>query len=168
MSWNASSKNRRSTLVVDASSDLSWFGRTKAAIQGNVLLVSEAAGAAVCAVSVPLAAVTGKFYLAALVSLFGLGCSLRFVRLRKKLRQPDGIPIELQKSIPAWVTPVVGVLSAIEVALLVEATRLPVRVDQPGFETTSWWWVLAGFVVLFWLQRGWLVDRLFTNARSSN
>ena len=35
-----------------------------------------------------------------------------------------------------------------------------VRADQQGFDTANWWWVLAGFVVLFWLQRGWLGERL--------
>jgi uncharacterized membrane protein YfcA len=139
----------------------------RAAVHGNVLLVAEAVGAAASAVGVPLAAITGKLYLAVLVALFGLGCGLRFVRLRKKLKQPDRVHAALPQATPAWLTPVVGLLSAVEVALLVEATRLPVRADQPGFDTANWWWVLAGFVVLFWMQRGWLCDRLNAKAGSS-
>lgn len=137
-----------------------WMVRTKAAVRGRVLLVVEAAGTLASAVGVPLATVTGRLYLAALVALFGLGCCLRFVRLRQKLRQIDHEAVSVSPSAPVWLTPVVGLLSAVEVAVLVEATRLPVRADQPGFDTANWWWVLAGFVVLFWLQRGWLGERL--------
>jgi uncharacterized membrane protein YfcA len=134
--------------------------RAKAAVRGRVLLVVEAAGALASAVGVPLAAVTGKLYLAALVALFGLGCCLRFVRLRHKLRQIDLEAVAVSPPAPVWLTPVVGLLSAVEVTALVEAARLPVRADQQGFDTANWWWVLAGFVVLFWLQRGWLGERL--------
>ncbi|UJW80427.1 hypothetical protein [Hydrogenophaga sp. SL48] len=139
---------------------MGWLARTKAAVQGRVLLVVEAVGTLASVLGVPLAALTGKAYLAVLVALFGLGCCLRFVRLRQKLRPTDGAPVSMWQSTPAWLTPAVGLLPAIEVALLVEATRLPVRADQPGFDTANWWWVLAGFVVFFWLQRGWLGDRL--------
>jgi uncharacterized membrane protein YfcA len=137
-----------------------WLTRTKAAVQGRVLLVAEVVGTLASAVGVPLAAITGKVYLAALVALFGLGCCLRFFRLKRRLRQTGHTRVSIPPAAPAWLTPAVGLLSAVEVALLVEATRLPVRADQPGFDTANWWWVLAGFVVLFWVQRGWLVERL--------
>lgn len=139
--------------------DPGWLARTKGAVQGHVLLVVEAAGALASVVGVPLVALTGKLYLAALAALFGLGCCLRFVRLRQRLRQTQEAAV-VPPAAPVWLTPVVGLLSAVEVAVLVEATRLPVRADQAGFDTAHWWWVLAGFVVLFWLQRGWLVERL--------
>lgn len=143
-----------------ARTDSGWLVRTKAAVHGRVLLAAEATGTLASALGVPLAVVTGKLYLAALVALFGLGCCLRFVRLRRRLSQAGHEPVRGSPPAPAWLTPVVGLLSAVEVALLVEATRLPVRADQPGFDTANWWWVLAGFVVLFWLQRGWLGERL--------
>jgi hypothetical protein len=168
MTWKLSPRNNRSSLIVETGSKAGWFDRVRETIHGNVLLVAEAAGAAASAVGVPLAAVTGKLYLAVLVALFGLGCGLRFVRLRRKRRQPDRVHVALPHVSRAWLTPVVGLLSAIEVALLVEATRLPVRADQPGFDTANWWWVLAGFAVLFWLQRGWLGDRLHAKARQSH
>ena len=140
--------------------NLGWMARTKASVQGRVLLVVEAAGTLASAVGVPLAALTGKLYLAVLVALFGLGCCLRFVRLRQRLRQTRQEVVADSPPAPVWLTPAVGLLSAVEIAVLVEATRLPVRADQAGFETAHWWWVLAGFAVLFWLQRGWLGERL--------
>ncbi|WP_066152198.1 hypothetical protein [Hydrogenophaga pseudoflava] len=155
-----SPKNSPVSPVAEARRDTGWLARTKVAVQGRVLLVVEAAGALASVVGVPLAALTGKLYLAALVALFGLGCCLRFVRLRQRLRQTRQEAVAVPPSAPVWLTPVVGLLSAVEVAVLVEATRLPVRADQTGFDTAHWWWVLAGFVVLFWLQRGWLGERL--------
>ncbi len=137
-----------------------WMARTKAAVQSRALLVVEAAGTLASVAGAPLAAVTGKLYLAALVALFGLGCGLRFVRLRQSLRQIDHEAGAVSQAAPVWLTPVVGLLSVVEVAVLVEATHLPVRADQAGFDTSHWWWVLAGFGVLFWLQRGWLGARL--------
>lgn len=155
-------KGHPPSLVGGAGQGVGWQARTKAAVQGSLLLVAEAAGTLGSAAGVPLAAATGKVYLAVLLAFFGLGCCLRFVRLRRRLLLPQGhgAAVAQAPSAPAWLTPIVGLLSVAEVALLVEATRLPVRADQPGFETTNWWWVLAGFVVLFWLQRGWLGDRL--------
>lgn len=123
-------------------------------------MVAEAAGAVASVVGAPLAAFTGKLYLAVLVALFGLGCCLRFMRLRQKRRQTGRSPVRALQRPPAWLAPAVGALSAVEVALLVEATRLPVRADQPGFDTANWWWVIAGFILLFGLQRGWMIDRL--------
>ncbi len=145
-----------------------WLARAKATVQGGVLLVAEAAGTLCSAAGVPIAAVTGKVYLAVLLALFGLGCGLRFVRLRRRLLQPPvhGAAVAKAPSAPAWLTPAVGLLSAAEVALLVEATRLPVRADQPGFDTANWWWVLAGLTVLFWVQRGWLGERLVNKPSS--
>lgn len=145
-----------------------WLARAKSTVQGSVLLVAEAAGTLGSAAGVPLAAMTGKVYLAVLLALFGLGCGLRFVRLRRRLLQPHMHVAAVAKapSAPMWLTPAVGLLSAVEVALLVEATRLPVRADQPGFDTTNWWWVLAGLAVLFWVQRGWLGERLVSKPSS--
>lgn len=155
-----SPKNSPTLPVTEDGRGMGWLARTKAAVQGRVLLVAEAAGTLASAVGVPLTALTGKLYLAVLVALFGLGCCLRFVRLRQRLRQTRQEAVAVSSSAPLWLTPVVGLLSAVEVAVLVEATRLPVRADQAGFDTAHWWWVLAGFVVLFWLQRGWLGERL--------
>jgi hypothetical protein len=146
--------------VSAAAPRVGWLARTKATVQGGALLVAEGVGTLASAVGVPIAAVTGKVYLAVLIALFGLGCCLRFVRLRRTLRLPEGGSSPVSLAAPLWLSPAVGLLSAIEVALLVEVTRLPVRADQPGFDTANWWWVLAGFVVLFWVQRGWLGERL--------
>ena len=159
-----SPKNSPAPPVAEAGRNIGWLARKRVAVQGRVLLMVEAAGALASVVGVPLAALTGKLYLAALVALFGLGCCLRFVRLRQRQRQIDHEAFVVSPTVPVWLTPVVGLLSAVEVAVLVEATRLPVRADQPGFDTAHWWWVLAGFVVLFWLQRGWLGERLTSRA----
>jgi hypothetical protein len=136
-----------------------WLVRAKAATQGGVMLAAEAAGAGLSVIAAPLAAVTGRLYIAVLVAAFGLGCGLRFVRLRKKHGQ-SSTPTPCKVTPPAWRTPLLLLVSAMEMALLVEATRWPVRADQPGFEPTNWLWVIVGFAVLFWLQRGWMMDRL--------
>lgn len=160
MKWQLGSRRDRPSSLGAPRASGGWLVRVKAAAQGGLLLLAEVAGATGSAVGVPLAAVTGKVYLAVLVALFGLGCCVRFVRLRRRLRQPARVSEVPPKPVSAWLAPAVGVLSGIEVALLVEATRLPVRADQPGFSTANWWWVLAGFLVLFWLQRSWLRDHL--------
>jgi hypothetical protein len=160
MRGQLSSNEDRQGVIVEAQPPASWIVRVKMAARGGVLLMAEAAGAVASVVGAPLAAFTGKLYLAVLIALFGLGCYLRFVRLRQKRRQTGRSPVQALQRPPAWLAPTVGALSAVEVALLVEATRLPVRADQPGFDTANWWWVIAGFILLFWLQRGWMIDRL--------
>lgn len=160
-------RNASGTTAVSAAPPRSgWLARAKASTQGGVALAAEATGAGLSVIAAPLAAFTGRLYIAVLVAAFGLGCGLRFVRLRQK-RGQGGAPAPRPAPTPVWLTPLVLLVSALEMALLVEATRWPVRADQPGFEASNWWWVLAGFVVLFWLQRGWLGDRLNAKTRAS-
>ncbi len=140
-----------------------WLARAKAATQGGVMLAAEATGAGLSVIAAPLAAFTGRLYIAVLIVAFGLGCGLRFVRLRQK-RGQGGAPAPSPAPTPVWLTPLVLLVSALEMALLVEATRWPVRADQPGFEPTNWLWVIVGFAVLVGLQRGWLMHRLRVGA----
>lgn len=124
-------------------------------------LAVESVGIAGAAVGAPLAAFTGKLILALIIGAFGLGCLLRFVRLRRRNRVTAHQAPELKRwKAPAWLTPSVMAASVFEMAVLVEATRLPVRADQPGFTTDHWWWVIAGFGALVWMQRAWLTDLL--------
>lgn len=157
-------RNASGTTAVSAAPPRSgWLARAKASTQGGVALAAEATGAGLSVIAAPLAAFTGRLYIAVLVAAFGLGCGLRFVRLRQK-RGQGGAPAPRPASTPVWLTPLVLLVSALEMALLVEATRWPVRADQPGFEPANWLWVIVGFAVLVGLQRGWLMQRFRVGA----
>jgi len=51
---------------------------------------------------------------------------------------------------------VAALVSAVEVAVLVEATKLPVRHDQPDFTQANWLLVLLAWGVAYTLQARWL------------
>lgn len=93
-----------------------------------------------------VAAVFGKFVMGVVLGALALG----FV-LRLKVRRPVAAA---DSRVPAWLRPVVATLSAAEAAVLVEATNLPVRFGQEGFQYGHW--ALVGLVVaaLYLLQAG--------------
>ncbi|QTD45425.1 hypothetical protein [Ottowia testudinis] len=102
-------------------------------------------------VGAPVAALLGKLFLAAILGAVALGVFLRFAG-----RQRKGEPAPVKIPTPAWVRALAGLASAIEVALLVEATKLPVRHDQPGFTQANWLLVLLAWGVACALQTSWL------------
>ena len=104
------------------------------ALEGVALLVSASGSAA--------ALVFGKALLAIALGAFAFGA---FLRLSSRRRQST--PLERQG--PAWLAPVTGLVTMIECAVLVEATDLPVRFSQPGFQAYHWLFVLAFMIVAY-------------------
>ena len=82
----------------------------------------------------------GKAMLAVVLFAIALGFFLRLSGRRKLAAEP-------KPSLPSWTRIASGLLAAAECAMLVEATNLPVRFNQPGFEL--WHWVLV--VVALWV-----------------
>ena len=71
-----------------------------------------------------VAMVLGKLFLAVILGAVALGVFLRFAD-----RQRRGAQTPVKIATPAWVQAVAALVSAVEVAVLVEATKLPVRHD---------------------------------------
>lgn len=102
-------------------------------------------------IGAPVAMVLGKLFLAVILGAVALGVFLRFAN-----RQRRGAPTPVKIATPAWVHAVAALASAVEVAVLVEATKLPVRHDQPDFTQANWLLVLLAWGVAYTLQTRWL------------
>lgn len=102
-------------------------------------------------IGAPVAMVLGKLFLAVILGAVALGVFLRFAG-----RQRRGAPTPVKIATPAWVHAVATLASAVEVAVLVEATKLPVRHDQPDFTQANWLLVLLAWGVAYALQTRWL------------
>jgi hypothetical protein len=88
----------------------------------------------------------GKFFAAVLFVLLAVGVLNRFARRRK------GELIGEQRA-PLWVLVTCAILSVIETGVVVEASNLPVRFDQSGFEKSNWLFVVALLLVFFYGQK---------------
>ncbi|HPU09271.1 MAG TPA: hypothetical protein PLS11_14645 [Ottowia sp.] len=102
-------------------------------------------------IGAPVAMVLGKLFLAVILGAVALGVFLRFAD-----RQRRGAQTPVKIATPAWVQAVAALVSAVEVAVLVEATKLPVRHDQPDFTQANWLLVLLAWGVAYTLQARWL------------
>ncbi len=87
----------------------------------------------------------GKLFAAAVLAGVTTGIVLRIAGRRGLPRTSVAPPS------PAW-RALCAALSLVETALLVEASNLPVRVTQPGFEKSNWLLVIAALIVLYVLQ----------------
>ena len=111
-------------------------------------------------IGAPVAAVFGKLFLAVILGAVALGVFLRFAGRRR-----GGAPMPAVVT-PAWVHVLAGLASAIEVAVLVEATKLPVRHDQPDFTQANWLLVLLAWGIAYALQKKWLGAALARSRRA--
>lgn len=118
-----------------------WLG---VAVEG-IALVAAGSGAT-------LAAFLGKALLAALLGGFAFAALMRLSLRRSRVRaSSQGLPSSL------WPRPVAVLLSVIECAALVEAVKLPVRMDQPQFQYSHW--LLVGvFLALAYFAQVRLLD----------
>lgn len=91
------------------------------------------------------AIVFGKFLLAVIIGSVTLGIFLRFAGRRAKRLSPS-------VQTPGWIRPTSAILTVVKSAALVEATDLPVRFSQPGFEAYHWVFVLLFLTVAYRLQ----------------
>lgn len=111
------------------------------------MLVIEGAGFFVSISGAVFAIVLGKLFAAAVLAAITLGIFLRLVGRRKT------IPVESNSfKIPPWVKFFCAFLSVIEVAVLTEATNLPVRLYQQGFEKFNWLLVILALLVMYVIQ----------------
>ena len=113
---------------------------------GEALLVGvDVLGLFLSVTGASLVAFLGKLMFAVVLLALALGFFLRLSGRRKgavMARPPS----------PRWVRPVSGLLGAVETGLLVEATDLPVRFHQPGFEPWHWLLVLLAVTVAYALH----------------
>lgn len=117
--------------------------QSKARTIGAVVI--EGIALALSASGTAAALVFGKVLLAVALGAFALGA---FFRLSSRRRQQQAIDVRD----PAWLAPVASLITVVECALLVEATDLPVRFSQPGFQVHHWLFVLAFLIVAFVAQ----------------
>lgn len=84
----------------------------------------------------------GKIMAAVVLAAISLGFFLRLVGRRRANIAPP-VPT------PTWVRAASAVIAAVLVGVIVEATDLPVRFHQPGFEVWHWALVLAALIVVY-------------------
>jgi hypothetical protein len=113
---------------------------------GEVLLVgADVLGMLLSASGAAVVAFLGKLMLAVVLAALALGFFLRFKDRKGLKATPPQRP-------PWWHHAASFTLAAIEAAMLVEATHLPVRFDQPGFAAWHWVLVLAAVAVAYSLH----------------
>ena len=88
--------------------------------------------------------VFAKFLLAVVLGAIALGVTLRFVTRRKA--EPN-----IART-PVWARLSAALLATVETGVLVEATDLPVRFSQPGFQFHHWLFVLLVWFVAYLVQ----------------
>ena len=118
----------------------------KQRVVGGFLGMLDIVGFAASLAGASVSLFLGKLFAAVLFVLLAVGVLNRFVRRRR------GDAVHRQPVSP-WVSVVCVVLSIIEAGAIVEASNLPVRFDQPGFEKSNWLFVVALLLVLFYAQR---------------
>lgn len=127
----------------------------RAAISKRIEWIAEFAGLAISLSGATAAAVFGRLFIAIFLGGIALGFFLRLSGRRgptPKRVEPPSLALRL----------VIGTLSIVETAALVEATNLPVRYGQPDFAQGNWLLVIAVFVATYLLQ-----IRLFASLRRS-
>lgn len=121
--------------------------KVRNAIGNTIMLVIEGAGFFVSISGAVFAIVLGKLFAAAVLAAITLGIFLRLVGRRKT------IPVETNSfQTPPWVKFSCAFLSVIEVAVLTEATNLPVRLYQQDFEKFNWLLVVLALLVMYVIQ----------------
>ncbi len=117
----------------------------RAAVAKRLGAVAELAGLAFSLSGATVAAVFGRLIPAVVLGAIALGFILRVSARRVQ-------PRAAEPAKPRWVSPVSALLSLVEAAVLVEATHLPVRFEQPGFEPYHWVLVLVCVVAAYVVQ----------------
>jgi hypothetical protein len=121
------------------------FVTLRTAVAKRIELLADLGGIGLSLSGATAAAVFGKVLLAVVLGALALGFFLRISG-----RRVAGDPSALRT--PRWVLAVSGLLLLVEVGVLVEATNLPARFTQDGFELLHWALVLLAFIVAFFIQ----------------
>ena len=127
-----------------------------------LMAVADLAGIAWSGSGAAVVAFLGKFMLAVVLGAIALGFFLRLVGRRRQQAAAT-------QRVPGWSRAASLALAVVAVALVVEATNLPVRFDQPGFEPWHWPLVLVALAVAYPLNLGAirsLLARRHVSARS--
>jgi hypothetical protein len=107
------------------------FTAIRSSVAKRLEVLAEVAGLALSISGATLAAVFGKFLVAALLVVITLGFFFRLSNRREgRVAAPPPAPL--------WVRPSAAVLAVVEVTALVEASNLPVRFDSAGFSYLHW------------------------------
>jgi hypothetical protein len=118
------------------------FLTLKRKITDGFLVVADVAGLVLSASGASVVAILGKLMLAVVLGAIALGFFLRIVDRRRQVAFA-------QARTPAWCYVASVALAVVEVALLVEATNLPIRFHQSGFEPWHWALVVLALVVAY-------------------
>jgi hypothetical protein len=110
-----------------------------------LLVGADVLGLVLSASGASVVAILGKAMLAVVLLAMALGFFLRLSGRRK-------VQATLPAAPPIWSRPASALIASIEVALLVEATNLPVRFHQPGFEPWHWALVAVALALAYWLH----------------
>lgn len=129
------------------------FVKFRKQIADIMLAVADIAGALLAGSGAAVVAFFGKLMLAVVLGAISLGFFLRLVG-RRRLHSNPPPSLGLRYQVPS------AVIAAIEVALFVETTNLPVRFDQPGFELWHWVLVLMALTLMYSFNM-WLCRSLF-------
>lgn len=109
------------------------------------MLGLEVAGLVVSASGAAVTVFFGKLFAAAVLGALALGFFLRLAGRR-------GLPPAEPLPTPPWIQFMCAFLAIVEVAVLTEATNLPVRLSQPDFEKTNWLLVLVALLTMYFIQ----------------
>lgn len=118
------------------------FLTLKRKVADGFLVVADVAGLVLSVAGASVVAVLGKLMLAVVLGAIALGF---FLRLAGRRRQQTLAPAPT----PTWCYFASAFLAAVEIALLVEATNLPIRFNQSGFEPWHWALVVVALVVAY-------------------
>jgi hypothetical protein len=117
----------------------------KRKVADGFLVVADIGGLLLSASGATVVAVLGKLMLAVVLGAVALGFFLRLVGRRQR---SSVAPIKA----PLWCHLAAVLLAVVEVALLAEATNLPIRFYQPGFQLQHWLLVVFSLVVAYALH----------------
>ncbi|MGE0331996.1 MAG: hypothetical protein AB7P37_15060 [Ramlibacter sp.] len=124
---------------------MSKLAALRRSMADSVMIAADCIGFVLSLCGACVVAFLGKLMIAAILAAVSLGFFLRLVGRR-------GTESNVRTRTPKWCHGLAGVLSIAETALLVEATQLPVRFHQEGFETWHWLLVLAAWLVTYAIQ----------------
>lgn len=114
-------------------------------VVGKVQVLFELSGLMVSTLGTAVSLAFARWALALMLSMVVLGFFFRLTGRRRAERK-------VEPADPAWIYLAASAASVVEVAVLVEATDLPVRFYQEGFAFGHWAIVVLALVAAFWLQ----------------
>lgn len=126
----------------------SLASRFRTAVSEKLEWLAEGLGLVFSVSGASVALVLGKLVVGVVLGVLALGFVGRMMGRKRRTAEPTATP-----SSPGTAARLLtGLASAIEVAVLVEATNLPVRFDQAGFHMGHWYLVLLAFLAAYFLQ----------------